>query len=126
MERLSEGHIVKHKETGAQGVAVSDFMNCCSDTETPVVWNGEKAFEGTDTGLLEDLGAENAIPDPVKCGAGKGADCCIFLVAGPKGFECARYQSLRYSLIFRKDSMNAKREPVEAYPACMNQVDSNS
>jgi len=56
-------------------------------------------------------------PDPIKCGAGRGEECCIFLTAGSKGFECERFGSLRDMLISR--TMNAKRNPEEPYPQCM-------
>ena len=59
-------------------------------------------------------------PDPKKCGMGKGADCCVFLTAGPDGFECERHGPLHYTLVGRAKSMASKRIPEEAYPACMS------
>lgn len=55
--------------------------------------------------------------EPKKCGAGKGAECCIFLMCGPKGFECARFGSLHAYLAARTD-MHAKRNPTAPFPTC--------
>ncbi len=103
---------------GQLGVVCPDFMNCCEPGEIPVVYDGASGFMGTDEALLEVVGPENAIADPKKCGAGREADCCIFLVVGPKGFECERFGSLRFTLIFKKDTMHAKREPTALFPRC--------
>lgn len=93
-------------------------MNCCLPDETPVVFDGDAFSQGVMTTDLKVIGPENAIPDHKRCGAGRGAECCIFLTVGPKGFECERFSSLRYTLMFKKDSMNAKREPLPLYPGC--------
>ena len=47
----------------------------------------------------------------------------MFLVCGPKGFECARPTSMRMSIIFRVENMNARRHPTSMYPNCMNVED---
>lgn len=113
------GTKVRNTETGKHGVVVDDIMNCCSSDETPVVYEGETGFLGTDTNNLEDLGPENAQADLHKCGAGKGADCCIFLTGNADGPHCERFSSFRNHLIFK--TMRAKRHPAEPWPECMNQ-----
>lgn len=119
LDRIKPGLLVKAAD-GRAGVTVDDLpgmLSCCSDDETPVVYDGSTGFQGTLTSTLEVIGEENAVADPVKCGAGRGAECCIFLVVGPKGFECERFGSLRNVLIF-KDGMNAKRHPEKLFPFC--------
>ena len=69
---------------------------------------------------FEMIGTYDAKPDPIKCGTGKGKDCCIYLTAGVKGFECERFGGLHSTLNFK--TMAAKRAPGEPYPECMNQV----
>ena len=108
---------VRHVPSGRIGVVCPDLVNCCTPEETPVVYEGETGFLGTETVELEILGPENAVPDPQRCGAGQGENCCIFLTCGPNGFCCERFSSLRYDLIFK--TMSAKRQPVEMYPGCM-------
>lgn len=119
MAEFPLGTKVKNMETGQIGVAVRDLYGCCTTDEVPVVYEGELGFLGTDHVLLENLGPENAIADLQKCGAGKGADCCIFLTAGAGGACCERFSSLRDSLICK--DMTAKRQPTELWPDCMNQ-----
>lgn len=111
--------IVKHTPTHRIGVVCPDMMGCCSDDETPVVYSGVTHFEDTATSELEIIGPENAIADPKKCGAGKGAACCIFLTCGPEGFCCERFSSLRHTLMFK--DMSAKRNPAEMFPRCQLQ-----
>ena len=113
------GTIVENKLTAQQGVVVRDTWNCCLPTEVPVVYFGTNTFLGTEINDLEEVGVYDVKPDLHKCGAGKDDDCCIFLTAGPKGPCCERFSSLRDTLIMKK--MNAKRNPIEAYPECMNQ-----
>lgn len=55
--------------------------------------------------------------DFASCGAGRGPECCKFLVAGARGAECARFSSLDKHLRERKD-MKAQRIPIEDYPLC--------
>ncbi len=53
-----------------------------------------------------------------KCGAGKEAECCVFLMAGPDGIECARGTGLHDTLVERIPTMTAKRYPTIEYPYC--------
>ncbi len=121
---LKEQTRVKHKETGKTGVIgpTINLLQMDGDHPLSIFWDGAIAGQSLNTcggeAAFEDLGPENAAPDPVKCGAGQGEDCCIFLTAGAKGFECERYGSLRYALIFRKEQMHARREPKDPYPGC--------
>ena len=108
---------VRSKETGEMGFVINDSFGCCSPNEDLVVYDGTNTGWGTDQRLLEVVEFEKPIPDPVKCGAGKGAECCIFITAGPTGFECERFTGLRDSLIFK--TMRAERDPKEPYPLCM-------
>ena len=117
MSRIPTGHQVQFSENGRLGMAVDDLMNRCADFETPVVWDGEGAFSGTNTADLKDLGIPNHIPYHSKCGSGRGAECCIYLTVGADGFRCERFSSMRHTLSFR--TMNSKRDPKEVYPNCM-------
>lgn len=110
--------LVRNTETGILGVVVTDPWDVCGDDEVPVVYEGQTGFSGTDRGVLEDFGPENAIADAEKCGAGKGAECCIFLTFKDADWTCQRFGGLRYQLIFAKERMSAKREPVEMFPNC--------
>ena len=111
--------VVRNKITGVKGVVVTDPFGTCSSDEVPVCYEGASDFLGTPIAEIEEIGPENAvIDDPKKCGAGRGAECCIFLVAGKNGFQCQRYGEMRYSLISRKRKMIAQREPTELYPKC--------
>lgn len=120
MERLSPQLKVRHSD-GREGITVPDlagFMAVCTEDETPVIWALEPSHSvGTKTELLSVIGPEAAKPVPEKCGAGRGIECCKFLLCGPDGFECGRFGSLRYTLMFRE--MNAQREPTEPFPDCM-------
>ena len=107
----------RNKETGEMGFVIMDSFGCCCLMEDLVVYDGTNTGFGTDHRLLEVVEFEKPIPDPVKCGAGKGAECCIFVTAGTTGFECERFTGLRDTLIFR--TMTAKRNPEEPYPLCM-------
>ena len=91
MERIQRKMRVKHRETGGTGTTVDDMagpLACCTPDETPVVWDGNGVSSGTPTEELEVLGPEESVADPEKCGAGKGADCCIFMAVGSDGFTC--------------------------------------
>ena len=103
--------IVRRKSDGALGVVVRDSFGCCSSTEVPVVYHGESGFLGTEETDLEMVGPENAIADFQKCGAGQGAECCMFLTVGSNGSNCERHSSMRYSLLV-KSGMVAQRHPV--------------
>lgn len=120
MERIKPQMIVEDSR-GRRGVTAPDFMACCAEWETPVVWYGESGVDGTDTDTLKVIGPENAKADLAKCGAGKGADCCIYMTASGSGFSCERFSYVRYSLIFAKSRMTAQRDPVVAYPECQNE-----
>jgi hypothetical protein len=53
------------------------------------------------------------------CGAGRGHDCCRYLVAGGDGFECARVSpGLKKTLDDRGNTMTAQRSPTADYPQC--------
>lgn len=56
--------------------------------------------------------------DATACGMSRGADCCIYLLVGPSGFECARETNLKQTLIARQPSMKSKRMPAELIPDC--------
>lgn len=59
------------------------------------------------------------------CGGGRGPDCCIYLVAGSKGFECAREDAgLKATLDARhaRGSMVAARQPGLPFPACQREA----
>lgn len=116
---MKTGTIVKNTETGQLGIVVQDSFGCCTPNELAVVYEGTTSFLGTDTGVLKEIGTYDATPDYERCGAGKGAACCIFLAVGVGGFCCERFSGLRDDLIFR--DMKAKRNPPEPYPECMNQ-----
>ena len=116
---LRIGTLVKNKDTGKTGVVVNDFLGCCSEGEEPIVYEGATSSLGTSLENLEILGLENAQADPQKCGAGQGEKCCMFLVFDTaNGFECQRFGHMRNKLIFRKESLTAKREPTELFPDC--------
>ena len=120
MQRIKPQMIVTNLEGDRRGVTVPDLtgmLSCCLPEETPVVWEGESSFIGTDTDQLKIIGPENAKADAHKCGAGRGAECCIWLVVNGDGFQCERHSDLRYMLIFKSD-MISKREPSESYPSC--------
>lgn len=114
---MEQGTLVRHNLTGKEGVVVSDPFGCCTSDETPVVFWGVTSFFGTQTDELEEIGKYEATPDMHKCGAGRGADCCIFLTMGPNGPCCERFGSMRCTLIFR--TMAAKRDPATPFPECM-------
>ncbi|MGH0033021.1 MAG: hypothetical protein ACQGVC_24795 [Myxococcota bacterium] len=63
--------------------------------------------------------------DFAKCGAGKGAKCCAYLVSGPKGAECARSSAHEYELKRRaaNKQMSAQRLPSEPFPQCQKPAD---
>lgn len=58
-------------------------------------------------------------PNFKKCGAGRGAKCCVFLTMGAYGFQCARNGPLDPGIRQRQPNMKAKRIPKEDYPNCM-------
>lgn len=117
---MKPGTIVKDKN-GRQGVVTPDLpgmMNCNGPGEISVEYEGDAFVQGTQIDDLVEVGPENPVPDLHECGAGQGADCCLFLTAGAAGPCCERHTSLRWTLIF-KTGMTAARHPTEAYPDCM-------
>ena len=114
---METGVRVQNKETGKVGHVINDSFRCCSDNEIMVVYEGTTCGSGTDRELLSKVEQTKPVPNFHKCGGGRGADCCIFLVVSGKGFECERFTSLRDTLIFR--SMHAERNPAAPYPDCM-------
>lgn len=122
------------EKDGKRGVTVPDFMGCCAGWETPVVWllpvelRGQpseayapgKSFVGEPTQKLTVIGPEKAEADPAKCGAGT-TECCIYLTVGAGGFACERFSDLRYTIMFRKEKMNAQYDPVVPYPRCQSE-----
>ncbi len=116
-ERILPQMRVQQKETGRTGTTCPDCMGCCTDQETPVVWDGTDSFSGTYTDELVVLGPENAVADE-KCGIGRGSDCCIFAVLDASGLKCGRFGPLRFDLILDANKMTARREPTAPYPDC--------
>ncbi|MGI9295983.1 MAG: hypothetical protein ACR2PS_18525 [Pseudomonadales bacterium] len=114
---------VKNSVTGKTGTTCPDLMGCCGPDELAVVYDGEEGFLGTAEAELEILGPEDARPDFDQCGGGKGANCCVFLTAGPDGLCCERFSELRWSLFLNND-MTAQRKPTKPYPGCMDQKES--
>jgi hypothetical protein len=57
------------------------------------------------------------------CGMGEGAACCVFLMAGATGFECAQRSELADTLFKRAKAgqMHAQRTPEQDFPACQQE-----
>jgi hypothetical protein len=110
--------LVRNHQTGQKGVVVDELpmMRVCGPDEVLVVYEGVNTGLGTNFHQLEVLGKETAIADLKMCGAGRGAECCIFLSVGGDDVHCERFGDLRNRLIF--STMSAKRDPVEPFPAC--------
>lgn len=115
--------LVRHVRTGQIGVVVDDPFGGLGnfEEEVPVVWEGYTEYRGMRPRRLEVIGPENAVADMVKCGGGRGEECCIFLTFGEGGWQCQRFGGLRYRLQVEKSRMKAKREPVEMFPKCQVQ-----
>lgn len=66
---------------------------------------------------------DQGIADPGKCGAGQGANCCIFLTMQSHTgvWICARATSMEPYIVAHRPFMNAQRMPTEVYPACQLQ-----
>jgi hypothetical protein len=62
------------------------------------------------------------VEDAQRCGMGRGADCCAYLVvAGAEGFKCGRVEGPLAAILMgraRAGTMGARRLPTAAYPAC--------
>ena len=110
---------VRVRSTGQTGTVCPDLQGMLTDSPdgVPVVIDGMGTSQEASPSDLDDLGPENAVADEA-CGRGKGADCCIFMVFGPDGFQCERFGSMRWTLIFKKAEMASQREPIAAYPDC--------
>jgi hypothetical protein len=55
------------------------------------------------------------------CGMGRGAECCAYLVAAPKGLSCGRTDPYIKELLEEKvarHEMHAARLPKEPIPFC--------
>lgn len=62
---------------------------------------------------------DELLPADLKgCGAGRGAECCKFIVVGLRGAECARGSSQDHHLRFETPNFSAQRIPTEEYPLC--------
>lgn len=117
---MKAGTKVKNKTIGDVGYVVNDFvgiMSVCFDGEALVVYEGTTYGTATKEEDLEIIGTYEATPNYLKCGAGMGAECCIFLTLGTGGFQCERFSDMRDTLLFR--TMNSKRNPPEPFPDCM-------
>lgn len=119
MEKPKPGTLV-HDTDARLGVVVDDPMGICADDEIPVVFEGVEFYIRVSVFGVFVVGPEQAVADFRECGGGKEEECCIFLVAGPGGLECARFSSLRWHLIARAvaGDFSAQRRPVEMYPRC--------
>jgi len=116
---FKSGLIVKNVSTGQIGVTCNDLpgmLSCNGPEEVTVIYDGSSCGSGTDWKKLTIIGKEEAKADLKKCGAGRGAEACIFLTVRSGGVKCERFSSLRWDLIFR--TMNAKRNPEKLFPAC--------
>jgi hypothetical protein len=62
------------------------------------------------------------VEDAQRCGMGRGADCCAYLVvAGAEGFKCGRVEGPLAAILIERalaGTMGARRLPTAAYPAC--------
>ena len=111
---------IRNTENGKEGFVIDDSFGCCSFEESLVVYDETNTGLRTNRNLLKEIPFIVPIPDPMKCGVSKGKNCCIFLIVKAlDGFCCERFTSLRDTLIFTP--MNAKKNPIEPYPECMNQ-----
>lgn len=119
---LKVGRTIVRSEDGTLGMASLDLpgmLSCGAPGEVAIRFEGSTAVFNRPPDGLELVDEVDPIPDPEKCGMGKGPDCCIFLVAGAGGFECARNGPNHFNLQWRKNKMTAQREPTAVYPNCM-------
>jgi hypothetical protein len=119
-------HLVEEINTGRKAMTMPTISMLLSDgdSDTSIVFDGRSGSATLNcfadgAKQFKIVGPDPAVADLQKCGAGKGADCCKFLVAGVNGVECARFGTMHYDLVFR--TMNAKREPTKFYPACQTE-----
>lgn len=115
---MDEGTKVKHLTSGRLGVTVADPYRMLADGEAAVVLEGDEDETAIPLAELEDLGPENAVADPERCGQGSER-CCIFLAFGD-GWRCSRFVDVREMILqrHRAGTMNAKRFPTQMFPAC--------
>jgi len=113
---MKSGTIVQ-TSSGRVGVVCDDFMGCCTEEETPVVFDGDDAFDGQLTSSLTAIGKYDVkAADLWKCGANQGEKACRYAVVGPEGAECARFSNLRNHLIMSRQV--AKFAPKHLAPNC--------
>ena len=118
MNRIARQTVVLYGDR--LGVTVDDFappVDVCLPDETPVVFYGSSQMHGVATRDLVIIGPDPARAGFTACGAGHGALCCKYLIAGPGGPECGRFGALRWAIIFKRD-MVAQRDPTAPYPQC--------
>lgn len=87
--------------------------------ETTVRFDGNTHATHVPVDALEVIDTVDPIPEPERCGAGGGAECCIFLTAARDGFKCMRNTDMHLQLAFNRRKMAAQRLPTEIYPSCM-------
>jgi hypothetical protein len=49
------------------------------------------------------------------CKMGQGADCCAYLIVGPKGIECAKGTEFEAEILGRIERMIAKSDNCKGY-----------
>lgn len=105
-----------------QGYVVPDHP----DVELPsnlvlVEWDQEPVAKVENPKELNKVEWQGYFPvdNPESCGAGKGANCCKYLAASPKGFECARYSMNRWRLFY--GTQVARFVPKSIYPKCQKE-----
>jgi hypothetical protein len=128
---FQQGDVVRHTPTGKVGIVVNDLpgaLSVCEPDETLVCFDGRaNVGEGTPTDELELVLAVEIADKPAadfeKCGGGRGAETCVFLVIVGDGLDgcgagpsCARFTEDHYHLLFA--SMVARRVPLRLYPDC--------
>ena len=60
-----------------------------------------------------------AIPDPVRCGIGLEAQCCVFLVCGADGLECARHGPLDQTIRDTYKKLHLLGESLAPFLLCI-------
>lgn len=117
---MKPGDIVRHK-SGKIGVICHDlpgYLRCGLPGDTTIQFEGDSHVTELPPIEFETIGKESAVPNLKGCGAGRGAECCIFLVVNGPKLECQRHGPMRFDLLF-KSRMVSDRRPVELYPDCM-------
>lgn len=114
--------VVRHRQNGQVGmvsVDLSGFMSVAQPGQVPVRFEGQEWLEAVDAGQLQVVEQVQVQPDLARCGAGQGAQCCIFLTGGPDGPSCERNGSMHMALQVRRHNMTARRLPTQVWPKCM-------